>query len=64
MYGASDRTCPPSSVERMHLHCPSLRIVKLADVGHWIMLERAETVVNNVADFVREICTEATATKL
>jgi len=55
LWGDKDRTCPPNQVERMNNYVPNLKVVMLAGMGHWVLLQAPETVVNEVGRFIRDV---------
>ena len=54
-YGTEDPSCPPKNVDRMHKFIKRLRVVKLQDKGHWVMVESKEVISNEVINFISSL---------
>lgn len=53
LYGTKDATCSPRVVQNLGKLIDQLKVVPIADVGHWVMLEAQQTVTKAILQWLK-----------
>jgi 4,5:9,10-diseco-3-hydroxy-5,9,17-trioxoandrosta-1(10),2-diene-4-oate hydrolase len=51
-WGVEDQFCPASGALKITSHCHDSRVILYSQVGHWVMIERAQEFNRHVIDFL------------
>jgi 4,5:9,10-diseco-3-hydroxy-5,9,17-trioxoandrosta-1(10),2-diene-4-oate hydrolase len=54
LWGNQDQFCPVSGASILSDHCPDSRVLRIANCGHWVMVERPTLFNKMCTEFLRE----------